>query len=103
MIKYFFIKEVEKIKKISIKGHALYAPENHDIVCASVSTAIIITINAIEIFELQSNIDYSLKKGSFSLELLKFDSIINKLLLNLEYNLKDLSKNYPKYLKEMKD
>lgn len=100
MIKFLFIKENKKIKKINIQGHALYSSKGKDIVCASVSTAIIMTLNIIELLELNSNINYSVKEGFFSLRLLKFEDTINKLLMNLEYTLKDLSKTYSKYLKE---
>ncbi|WP_323847649.1 MAG: ribosomal-processing cysteine protease Prp [Phytoplasma sp.] len=102
MIKYFFTKDDGKIEKVNITGHSLYDIKNKDIVCASVSTAIIMTLNAIEICQLKSNISYDLKEGFFILKLLKFDDILNKLLSNLEYTLKDLNKNYHKYLQEIK-
>ncbi|WP_341266505.1 ribosomal-processing cysteine protease Prp [Candidatus Phytoplasma fraxini] len=103
MIQYFFIKNNAKIEKIQIKGHSLYDIKNRDIVCASVSTAIIMTLNIIEICEFKSNISYDLKEGFFMLKLLKYDYILNKLLLNLEYTLKDLNQNYPKYLQEIQN
>jgi uncharacterized protein YsxB (DUF464 family) len=100
MIEYFFKKEKNIIKQIEIKGHALYSVKNKDIVCASVSTTIIMTINAIKLFGLQKKVAFQLKKGYFLLNLLDKDEIINHLLTNLEYSLKDLNKNYSKYLQE---
>ena len=39
------------VEKISIKGHAMYDDYGKDIVCASVSTMVITTVNAISRFE----------------------------------------------------
>ncbi|WP_017193481.1 ribosomal-processing cysteine protease Prp [Vaccinium witches'-broom phytoplasma] len=100
MIEYFFKKENNIIQQIEITGHALYAVKNKDIVCASVSAAIILTMNAIELFGLQKKVTFQLKQGYFSLNLLETDEIVNNLLTNLEYSLKDLNKTYSKYLQE---
>ncbi|QTX03181.1 ribosomal-processing cysteine protease Prp [Candidatus Phytoplasma luffae] len=101
MIKYSFVKIENKIEKVEIRGHALYSFKGNDIVCASVSSVIIFILNAIEIFELKTKITFDLKEGYFFLKILKFDDIINKLLSNLEYTLKNLNKTYPKNLKEI--
>jgi uncharacterized protein YsxB (DUF464 family) len=100
MIEYFFLKKNNIIKMIHIKGHALCSKKNNNIVCASVSTAIILTLNAIEIFNLKKKINYNLEEGNFFLKVIFFDEIINNLLKNLEYTLKDLKKSYKKNLKE---
>ncbi|WBL31375.1 ribosomal-processing cysteine protease Prp [Candidatus Phytoplasma sacchari] len=102
MIKYFFLKNNNLIEKINIKGHSLYSTEGNDIVCSSISTAIIMTINLVEILGLQKNVKYILSKGNFYLKVLIFDKMINNLLKNLEYTLKDLNKIYFKNLKEEK-
>ena len=47
MIKVLVIKEQDKLKSISIKGHAMYDEVGKDIVCASVSSLVISTINNI--------------------------------------------------------
>ncbi|MDV3167193.1 MAG: ribosomal-processing cysteine protease Prp [Vigna little leaf phytoplasma] len=102
MIKYLFEKKFF-ITRIHIQGHALYIQNTKgDIVCASVSTAIIMTLNAIEIFKLQSKITYKLEEGLFVLKVLIFDFIIEKLLINLEYTLNDLSFNYPLHIQIIK-
>ncbi|MBP3059464.1 ribosomal-processing cysteine protease Prp [Texas Phoenix palm phytoplasma] len=99
MIKFFFTKK-DYIEIINIKGHSFYENKGKDIVCASVSTSIIVTLNAIEILDLKKNVFFKLKEGNFYLKVLKFDFIVDKLLLNLEYSLMELSKNYPKNLKK---
>ncbi|MDV3195935.1 MAG: ribosomal-processing cysteine protease Prp [Candidatus Phytoplasma stylosanthis] len=101
MINYSFIKQDDKFKEIMIQGHSLYSFKNNDIVCSSVSTVIISTLNTIEIFKLQSKISFNLREGFFLLKILDFDETINNLLLNLEYTLKSLSEIYPKNLKKV--
>ncbi|WP_334330947.1 ribosomal-processing cysteine protease Prp [Candidatus Phytoplasma prunorum] len=100
MIYYYFYKKNEKIKKIQVFGHSLYNKKNNDIVCSSVSTAIILTLNNLKMLGLQKNIDYILKDGFLNLKILKQNSIMIILLNNLEYSLKELEKNYKKYIKE---
>ncbi|MDV3182612.1 MAG: ribosomal-processing cysteine protease Prp [Candidatus Phytoplasma australasiaticum] len=88
----------ESITAIFVKGHAQHSGL-HDIVCSSVSTAIIVTINAIELLDLNNKISFKLKKGYFKLILLESNLIVNKLLQNLKYTLKDLSQQYPNCLR----
>lgn len=99
MINYCFVKKNTFIKQIKILGHSLYSQKKDDIVCASVSTAIIMTLNAIEICELHSKITYELKEGFFFVKVLYLNTLLNKLLKNLEYTLNDLSQSYPRYVK----
>ncbi|WIA07829.1 MAG: ribosomal-processing cysteine protease Prp [Candidatus Phytoplasma cynodontis] len=87
---------------MTIKGHAFYSDRGKDIICASVSTAVLMTLNLIEIFKLQKNIKYSLKKGNLILKVLIQDLIIENLLKNLEYSLRDLNKKYVNNLIEKK-
>ncbi|AGL90314.1 Putative ribosome-associated protein [Candidatus Phytoplasma australiense] len=107
MIRYFFKKkENEKIVTIEVCGHALYAPKGRDIVCASVSTAIIVTLNALEMLGYQKDISFSylLEDNFFHLDVLFFDEKnIFLLLSNLEYTLDNLRDQYPKYLKKIKE
>ena len=79
-----------------VKGHAGWAQSGFDIVCSSVSTAVIMTINQIEIFELIDKIKFEVKEG-YS-EIIVVD-VINKILLNLTFTLKNLELDYPKYIK----
>lgn len=100
MISYYFNKKNKEIITIKIIGHSLYNIKNNDIVCASVSTAIILTLNILKMLDLQQNIIYSLREGFFKLTVLNKKRIIIILLNNLEYSLRELEKNYGKYIKE---
>ena len=80
--------------KILISGHALYDDYGKDIVCSSVSSIVITTINGI----LRINKDalkYSTKKG-IEIEILKNDSVTLELINNMLDLLKELSLQYPK-------
>lgn len=99
MTKYKIIKNDEKYN-IIIDGHAGYDNEGYDIVCASISTAIYMTRNAIELLEPCYNIDnikLSIGYASFSVDRKYINAC--KLLENLEYTLKDLEKQFPNNIK----
>ena len=88
---------------IEIKGHSGYAKFGKDIVCASISTACIVTANLIEKLELGYNIiDLVCDEGYFRLQVKSSDFTSNAILENLKYTLDDISKQYPKYLKMKK-
>jgi len=88
------------IKKnhIEIKGHAMYDDMGKDIVCASVSTIVITTINAIIRFD-KNAIKYEEKDGYISIDILKDTNITNTLILNMIELLKELEKQYKKNIK----
>ena len=89
------IKEKDVIEEITIKGHSGYEEIGKDIVCASVSSIVITTINAIiRIDEEAINYDESV-----IIKILKHNEIIDKLIFNLIDLLKKLEKQYPKYIK----
>lgn len=100
MLTYQVKKNLDSITTIKVNGHALFARYGNDIVCASVSTAIIVTLNAIESLGLKDNINFELKEGKFCLKVLNEDQNLNALLKNLEFTLNDLRIQYPKNLKE---
>lgn len=96
------IKVYREQNKIIIKGHADYDDYGKDIVCASVSSIVITTVNAI----LEINRDaviYKEEKDILTIELLKQDEIIIKLINNMINLLKELSNNYPKNIKVRED
>ena len=68
-------------------------------VVSSVSTAVIMTINQIEIFELIDKIKFEVKEGYSEIIVVEEDDVINKILLNLTFTLKNLELDYPKYIK----
>ena len=90
-------------KKIIVKGHADYEAKGRDIVCAAVSTATILTANAIEHLKLDQFIGLNVSEGYFELSLLKVQDTVLGLIENLEYTLHDLEKQYPKYIKNQKE
>ena len=85
-----------KEKQIIIKGHANYDELGKDIVCASVSSMVITTVNAILKIDNEA-IKYSDNKG-VTIDIIKDDEIVNKLINNLIDLLEELSKQYPKYI-----
>ena len=70
--------EIEN-NKIEIKGHANYDDYGKDIVCASVSSIVITTINAIIEFDPES-IYYEDLNNRILIKKLKDDDITNKLI-----------------------
>ena len=84
--------------KIEIKGHANYDDYGKDIVCASVSSIVITTINAIIEFDPES-IYYEEKNNRILIEKLKDDDITNKLINNMIELLEELEKSYTDNIK----
>lgn len=92
------IKVELKDNLITIKGHAGYDDKGKDIVCASVSSIVITTINAI--LEINPDaIDYSDLDNEIIIRKLKEDEIVNKLLNNMILLLENLEKDYKDYIK----
>ena len=97
MIKVKLIKNNNNIKKIIIKGHAMYADYGKDIVCAAVSSTIITSINASLSIDNESLI-YDDKNG-LDIEVKKNDIVTTKIINNMINNLYELEKAYPKNIK----
>ena len=89
--------EIEN-NKIEIKGHANYDDYGKDIVCASVSSIVITTINAIIEFDPES-IYYEALNNRILIEKLKDDDITNKLINNMIELLEELEKSYKDNIK----
>ena len=94
MIKVKLIKDSNKIKEITIKGHALYDDFGKDIVCAAVSSTVITSINASLLID-EDSLSYNEDNG-LDIKILSFDNITTKLIDNMINNLKQLEKAYPK-------
>lgn len=90
------IKVSIKQKQIIIKGHANYDELGKDIVCASVSSMVITTVNAILRID-NDAIKYSDNNG-VTIDIIKDDEITNKLINNLIDLLEELEKQYHKYI-----
>ena len=92
------IKVELKDNLITIKGHAGYDDKGKDIVCASVSSIVITTINGI--IEINPDtIDYSDLDNEIIIRKLKEDETVNKLLNNMILLLENLEKDYKDYIK----
>ncbi len=102
MIKYHVSKD-KTITEIKVSGHANYAKHGEDIVCAAVSTATILTYNALERMGFKEHLNISVKEGFFHLKVLKPNESITHLLENLEDTLSQLELQYPKYIKNQKE
>ncbi len=86
------------IEKIKILGHTGYDEIGHDIVCSSISSIVITSINAIIRLDDES-IDHKETEGNVRINVLKHDKVIDTLLVNMIDLLKDLERQYPKNVK----
>ena len=83
--------------EITIKGHSGYAEEGFDIVCASVTSISITTVNALLSID-EDCIEYEEKDGYLNIKIKKRNETINKLIDNMINLLKELEKDYKKYI-----
>ena len=94
MIKVNIIKKNNIIESIYCNGHAMYADYGKDIVCASFSTMIITTINAI--LEIDDKAISYTDTNNLEIINIKKDNITNSLLNNLVNMIYELKENYDK-------
>ncbi len=83
---------------IEISGHAMFADYGKDIVCASVSSIVITSINGILRLD-EEAISYNISNDKLSIDILKEDKQTKTLILNMISLLKDLEKQYEKNIK----
>ena len=85
---------------IEVVGHTGYANSGEDIVCASISTACIMTANLIDKLDLRYNIlDLVCEEGYFRLQVNTQDKTVLGIFENLVETLESISGQYPKHLK----
>ena len=89
-----------KIKndEIVISGHANYKDYGKDIVCASISSIAITSINAIVEFD-NTAIDVEEKEGYLKINILKHTTECDKLISNMIKLFEELEIKYPKNIK----
>ena len=87
------IKIIRKDKNITIEGHAGYS-ETNDIVCASVSSIMYTTVNAIMNFD-EKAIDFEDNGKKVTMTILKDDDITSKLIDNMMILFDSLKEEYP--------
>ncbi len=101
MIQIQVEKNNDSISKIVIRGHSLYAESGKDIVCASVSSMVTTTVNAILRID-QNALSYKERDGFLEITLHRQNEIISLLLTNMLELLEELQKQYEKYIKIIK-
>ena len=89
-----------KVKKdsISITGHANYSDYGKDIVCASVSSIVITSVEAIAKFN-NNSVDINKTNDEINIIIKSHDTITDKLIDNMITCLKEIEKQYPKNIK----
>ena len=92
------IKVIKKNKVIEISGHAGYDEFGKDIVCASVSSVIMTTVNSIMNID-NSSISYIDDGNKIIIEKLNDNEVIDKLLNTMILILKDLQEQYKENIK----
>ena len=85
-------------KNISILGHANYDEYGKDIVCASVSSIVLCSVEAISQFDIEA-VDIKQSKDKLEIIINKTDDITTKLINNMLNCLKELEKKYSKNIK----
>jgi len=101
MIKVEIVRKNNIIESINAKGHANYDEFGKDIVCASFSTMIIVTINAI--LEIDKNAISYTDTNDLKIVNIKKDNITNSLLNNLVNMIYELKENYNKNINIKED
>ncbi len=98
MIKIKVDYEDDFINNFKITGHANFARYGKDIVCASVSSIVITSVNLAITFDSDS-VDYNEKEGFIDVKVMKKDETINKVFQNMVNMLKELEEQYSKNIK----
>ena len=84
-------------KNNELIGHSLYDVHGKDIVCASVSSIAITTVNGIlNIYN--DAIDYKENDGYLNIQILKHNDVVDSLIKNMIDLLNSLEKDYKKYI-----
>ena len=91
------IKESESINNIEISGHSGYKESGSDIVCASVSSICITTVNGILNIDNKA-IKYEESAGYLFIDILKHSNTTDKLILNMINLLEELNRQYKNYI-----
>lgn len=91
------IKETDKINSIEISGHSGYKEAGSDIVCASVSSICITTVNGI--LGIDSNaVYYKESDGYLYISINKHSDTVDKLINNMINLLEELKEDYKDYI-----
>ena len=91
-------KDEDVINTITIRGHACYDELGKDIVCASVSSIVITSINGI-LSIYPDSLDYLDDEGLIKVEVKLHNEIVDILIQNMLNLLKELENDYSKFIK----
>ena len=94
MIQVNVVKEKNKVRKITILGHALYDDYGKDIVCSACSSIVTTTVNGLIALD-KDSISYLVSKKGMSITVKSDDKTTQVLIHNMVSLLKELEKNYP--------
>ncbi len=83
------------INQVAITGHAKFDVYGKDIICASVSSIVITTINAILSLD-EEAINYEEKKNKLNIKIINDNQIAIKLINNMLKMLEEIHFDYPK-------
>ncbi len=88
----------KSIKAFCVKGHSGYADAGSDIVCASVSSAVMLTVNtAAEFFGIE--LDIKAEEGDIRCEVKEINEDSDRLFNSLKAHLSEVSGDFPNNLK----
>lgn len=97
MIRILVRKSSVAVSRIEIGGHADYAEEGKDIVCAGVSACF---LGALKAIENSKSVEYSYDKGQGYVEATKDITSYDSTVLDVLYRqLELIAKSYPKFVK----
>lgn len=89
----------DNLYSIIIEGHSGYDTVGKDIVCSSVSSSLILTVNLLERLGSKFNFESDEELPMMKVEIKNYSDIEETILDNLIDCLKDVSGQYQKYLK----
>jgi len=95
MIRVKVKRDQEQIKEITITGHANYDEYGRDIVCSSVSSIVITTVNGISKLN-PKYLEIVEEKNKMIIQIKEEDEIGMELIQNMISLLEELSQSYPK-------
>ncbi len=98
MIKVEISKKDDVVCNIVVKGHACYDDYGKDIVCSSVSSIVITSVNAIMRID-KDAIACNKSEALIEINILKHDDIVDKLIINMLDLLEQLQKQYKNNIK----
>lgn len=98
MIRIRVLKDKEHIKKVIVSGHSGYDVIGKDIVCASVSSIVITSVNAMLRMK-ENSVQAHHVEGLIEVTILEETKEIKILLENMLSLLKELESDYTKYIK----